>query len=276
MRTKPFAFTILLLLFLLTGYIANTAHTSMMLHVEAQDDKEIYFSTGQEGSVMGVIHFEGTPPIRRKIDMAADPNCNPNKQTRLTEEVIVRNGRLANVFVYVKSGEAIEKYRFQVLDSEVWLDQKGCRFVPRVLGLQAGQVLRILNGDPAAHNIHPYPKNNPEWNRSQPPGAASIEVRFNRPEVMIPIKCNQHPWMKALVGVLSHSFFAVSDRNGAFSISGLPPGDYKIAASHEVYGEQSAEIRIGPGESKALNFTFNSKVAYGPTSLRTDQALVLR
>jgi plastocyanin len=276
MKTKPSAFIVVSLLFLLTGYLTDTTPISMSPRVEAQDDKEIYSSTGQEGSVLGVIHFEGTPPGRRKIDMAADPNCNSNNQTRLTEDVIVRSGRLANVFVYVKSGEAIEKYRFQVPDSEVWLDQKGCRFVPRVLGVQAGQVLRILNGDPAAHNIHPYPKNNPEWNRSQPPGGASIEVRFNRPEVMIPIKCNQHPWMKALVGVLSHSFFAVSDRNGAFSISGLPPGDYKIAASHEVYGEQFTEIRIGPGESKTLNFTFNARGGYTPTSLRMDQALVLR
>ncbi len=247
----------------------------MRPRIEAQDDKEIYTPTGQEGSVSGVIHFKGTPPRRHKIDMGADPNCNPNNRTRLTEDVVVRNGRLANVFVYVKSGEVIDRYRFQVSTSEAVLDQKGCRFVPRVFGMQTGQILKILNSDLATHNLHPYPRNNPEWNQSQPQGGEPIEKRFMRPEVMIPIKCNQHPWMKAFVGTLSHSFFAVSDREGAFSISGLPPGDYKIAVWHEVYGEQLAEIIIGPGESKTLDFTFNPKMAYAPTSLKVEPVFAL-
>jgi hypothetical protein len=88
------------------------------------------------------------------------------------------------------------------------------------------------------------------------PGAPPIELVFNNPELLLPIVCNQHPWMKMYVNVVPHPFFAVSDAAGHFSISGLPPGDYTIEALHEKLGAQDVKIHLATKESKNLDFHF--------------------
>jgi hypothetical protein len=80
-------------------------------------------------------------------------------------------------------------------------------------------------------------------------------------EVMIPFKDNGHPWERAYLGVLDHPFFAVTDRNGAFTISGVPPGEYRLAAWHEKYGEQVVHISLEPSESRGVDLVF------GPASV---------
>ena len=122
---------------------------------------------------------------------------------------------------------------------------------------QTGAPLNVLNSDQTTHNIHPTPVNNREWNQSQPPGAADIENSFARPEVMIPVKCNVHPWMIAYVGVLPHPFFSVTGADGSFEIKGLPPGNYVIEAWHEKYGTFTQNVTVGASESKEVEFTIS-------------------
>lgn len=236
--------------------------------------KPKYTSKGDEGSVTGVIAFDGAAPTPKKIDMGGDPNCAAAGGQTMTEEYVVTDGKLANVFVYVTGGP-VANFSFEIPSSPVVLDQKGCRYDPRVMGLQANQTLRILNSDQATHNIHPYPKVNREWNESQPAGSAPKEKKFNRPETLIPVKCNQHPWMQSYIGVLPHSFYSVSAQNGSYTISGLPPGKYTLVAWHEKAGEQKQEITVGASESKTQDFTFRSGVAYAPSSLSVQPALIL-
>jgi hypothetical protein len=124
------------------------------------------------------------------------------------------------------------------------------------LGQQQSQTLKIANEDGTIHNTHFTPKNNSDWNQSQPVDTAPLEKKFTAPEVLIPVKDNQHPWEKAYVAVLSHPFFSISARNGSYQISGLPPGQYTVVAWHERFGEQRSEISVGVGEQKNLDFTF--------------------
>ena len=51
--------------------------------------------------------------------------------------------------------------------------------------------------------------------------------------------------MRAYIAVLAHPFFAVSDSNGAFTIKGLPPGEYEIEAWHEKYGAKNMKVKVG-------------------------------
>jgi hypothetical protein len=101
------------------------------------------------------------------------------------------------------------------------------------MGVQVNQKVSITNSDKTQHNVHPTPKQNPEWNQTQAIGAAPIEKTFARPEVLIPVKCNQHPWMKAYIGVMRTPFFAVSAEDGTFTISGVPAGTYTVVAWRE-------------------------------------------
>ena len=135
-------------------------------------------------------------------------------------------------------------------------------YKPHVLGVMVGQTLNILTKDPTTHNIHPMPKNNREWNVSQAPNAAPIQQKFARAEIMIPVKCNQHPWMRAYVGVTSHPFYAVTGSDGTFTIKGLPPGDYTIEAWSAGFGSgevlQEQKVTVGPKEEKKVEFAFKS------------------
>ena len=86
------------------------------------------------------------------------------------------DGDLANVFVYVKDG--LGSRTFDVPKDAVVLDQSGCKYHPHVLGVMAGQTVQIKNDDQTTHNIHPTPKDNREWNESQPPASAPHREEF--------------------------------------------------------------------------------------------------
>lgn len=230
-----------------------------------------YKSSGNEGSITGAVNFTGEAPAPKPISMDADAACAQNNANPQTEDVIVKDGKLANVFVYIKDGKtsdgkSITSFAFEVPATEVTLDQKGCRYVPHVLGIMAGQKLKVLNSDPTAHNVHPSPKSNKEWNQSQPAGAQPIIQSFSRPEVVVPVKCNQHPWMKANIGVLRHPLYAVSGENGSFEIKGVPPGTYTVASWHERYGEKTQSVTVGAKETKTQDFAFDATA--GKTATR--------
>ena len=168
----------------------------------------------------------------------------------------VNNGRLANVFVYVRDG--LGHFTFPAPSEPAVLDQRGCRYVPHVLGLMAGQPLKILNSDLTEHNVHPMPKNNGDWNESQMARGAPLMKTFQHPEIMMPVQCNQHPWMKAYVNVLPHTYFAVTAPDGSFQIKDLPPGEYTLAAVHEKLGEQTVKVKVSSKEVIKTGFTFVS------------------
>jgi len=229
-----------------------------------------YTAKGDEGTVSGAVAFSGTPPTPKKIDSSADPACGTANPNLVTEDTMVKDGKLANVFVYVKDGAAadgtkIGDYTFTTPSDAVTLDQKGCHYVPHVLGVQVNQKFRVTNSDPTQHNIHPNPTTNPGWNQTQPNGAAPIEKTFARHEVLIPVKCDQHPWMKSYVAVVKHPFFAVTGEDGTFVIKGLPPGKYTVAAWHEKGGakgtEKTMEVTVAANGTATADFSFGDAAA---------------
>lgn len=236
--------------------------------------KAKYVSKSDEGTISGVIKFDGTAPERKKIDMSQDTACASAPGDKLADDTVIDAGKLENVFVYVTGGPA-DKFDFGIPTEAAVLDQQGCRYMPRVLGLQAGQVLRVINSDKTTHNVHPSPKKNTEWNQVQTQNGAPIEKKFSKAEALIPIKCNQHPWMLAHVGVLDHPFYAVSGKDGSFTIKNLPPGEYTLVAYHETLGEKKQKLTVGAKEAKVQDFTFSPKAAFIPTSLQVEPALVL-
>jgi plastocyanin len=202
-------------------------------------------------SVRGTVKFDGATPKPAKIDMSQDSNC---VGSNTAENIVVSGGNLENVFIYVKEG--LGNRTFDVPKQAVTLTQSGCKYKPHVLGVMIGQTISIVNGDPTTHNIHPTPKDNREWNESQAPQAPPLEKTFAREEILLPVKCNQHPWMRMFVNVVKHPFYAVSGPDGKFEIKGLPPGDYTIAFVHEKLGEQDQKVTLAAKDSKAVEVTF--------------------
>ena len=236
--------------------------------------KPLYASKGDEGTITGKITYDGAVPAPKKIDMSQDANCASSAGDKNADDLVVTDGKLANVFVYVKGGPA-DKLSFPTPADPVVLDQQGCRYHPRVLGLQTNQPFKVINSDNTTHNIHPSPKVNAEWNQMQAQGAPPIEKKFGRPETLIPVKCNQHPWMKANIGVLAHPYFAVSGKDGSYTIKNVPPGTYTLVFWHETKGEQTQQVTIAAKESKTQDMTFKGGATARETSMQIGPALVL-
>ena len=211
-----------------------------------------------ESTVTGKITLMGTAPAARVIPTSADPLCMPDGGALRSEVIVLGPGNeLQNVFVYVKDG--LGDRPFQAPKTPVVLDQVGCRYTPHVAGAQVGQPVEIVNSDPTLHNVHAVAKANREFNFSQPIKGDRRIRTFDKPEIMVPIKCEVHGWMRSYVGVLPHPFFAVSRADGTFEIKGLPAGTYTIEAWHEELGTRTQTVTVDGKAGAAADFAFAPK-----------------
>ncbi len=224
-------------------------------------------------TIAGGVEFAGVHPAMTEIDMSEEPVCldKYNQGPPTTENAVGMDGRLANVFVYVKEGVSGE---YPTPSEPVLLNQEACRYLPHVQGLQVGQTLLIKNSDAVLHNINTQPTANRGFNISQPQAGMESRREFSRPEVMIPVKCDVHGWMSSYVGVVSHPYFSVSDMDGSFSIGSLPPGTYTVEAWHELYGTLSQEVTVGEGETASITFGYSADMANADVPM--EEPLVIR
>jgi plastocyanin len=145
----------------------------------------------------------------------------------------------------------------------VTIDQKNCRYEPHVVGVMVGQPVQFTNSDPTMHNIHMMPtvQGNQPVDISQGPAGPGNKkedtVTFGKPELMTPVRCNNHPWMQAFINVAPNPFFAVSDADGKFTIKGLPPGTYTLVADQENMGEKTATVTVGAKQTVTQDFTYS-------------------
>ena len=242
----------ILLLTIVASFLTSCSKPAEQSSAPAQSAaKAAAVDPATASTVSGVVNLEGTPPVAKPIDMSNDPGCKGQSQS---EQVVVNDGHLANVLVYVKSGLADASY--PAPKEAVDIKQEGCRYVPHMAAVMVGQPVNFKDDDQTLHNIHPMPKNNPQWNQSQMPNSQPLEKTFSKPELMIPVKCNQHPWMHMYLSVLSNPYFAVTGPDGKFTIKDLPPGTYTVATVQEKYGEKTQTITVGPKEDKNLNFSY--------------------
>ena len=213
-----------------------------------------------QATISGTVSFEGEPPEAEAIDMSAEEACSAayGDEGPTTQHVVVSDGGLANVFVYVKS--ELDR-SFPTPEEPVTLDQQDCRYHPHVFGLQTGQPLEITNSDPLLHNINAQPTENRGFNISQPQAGMSTTREFGLREIMIPVKCDVHGWMNAYIGVLDHPYHATSASDGSFELTGLPPGEHVIEAWHERYGTMVDTVQVAAGGSAEASFTYSADMA---------------
>ena len=216
-------------------------------------------SIADAATISGTINFAGDAPQGQVLQMAADPFCVTahTGQDVLAQRVVVNdNGTVRYVFVYIKGG--LEGQTFTVPSGAVELSQMGCMYTPHVIGVQADQTVTIVNNDDTLHNVNAQPAINQGFNYAQPVKGMSNDQTFSSPEIMIPLKCDVHPWMQAYIGVVAHPYFAVTGEDGSFTIDRLPAGTYTIAAWHETMGEQEQSITVGANETAEVTFDFGS------------------
>jgi plastocyanin len=195
------------------------------------------------GAISGRIHLTGQAPGNPVIRMGADPLCSRlNRGNRVVQEAVAAaaDGSLANVFVTL-DGSFPES---AVPSTPVTLDQAGCVYAPRVVGVRVGQTLAVRNSDPLMHNVHGVSATDNGFNVSQPTAGMLQEFPMVGEETMLRLRCDVHNWMTGYVGVVSHPYFAVTGEDGAFDMVGVPPGTYTVRTWHERFGELTQTIRV--------------------------------
>ena len=208
-------------------------------------------------TVSGKVKFSGAAPKAKMISVTSDAYCSKqhDKSQIRSEDVVVNpNNTLSNVLVFVKKG--LEGRTFAAPKEPAVLNQHGCWYEPHVIGVMVSQPLVVRNSDDTLHNIHAMPKINSGFNFAQPTKGMESSKTFDKEEIMIPVKCDVHSWMGGYIGVLLHPYFAVTGKDGSFSLKNLPPGQYEIEAWHEKFGVQTQSVTVAAKESKKMDFTF--------------------
>jgi plastocyanin len=226
---------------------------------EPASPKSAAIDEATTGTIFGTMNFVGKAPERLKIDMSQDPVCSITGGENLAEQYVVHGGKLANVYIYIKEGPEAAMIAAPQSTAPVVLDQVGCKYTPHVIAVMRGGTVEFRNSDGTMHNIHTVPTGNPVVDVSQGAKGAPEQKQFATPEIMMPVRCNNHPWMNAFINVSATPFFAVSNAEGHFEIKGLPAGTYTLAAVHEKMGEQTMKVTVAPKESTKAEFTYAMK-----------------
>jgi plastocyanin len=213
-------------------------------------------------SITGTVTFTGKAPTLKPLAMDADPACVKTHSAPAPNEMLVlgSGNTMGNVMVYVSKGLPAGK-TWPAPTTPVVLDQKGCQYVPHVMGIMVGQTYKILNSDGILHNLHALPKINSGFNKPMPATVKETSATFSKAEAVFQIKCDVHPWMNAYVGVFTHPFYSVTSTDGKFTISGLDPGTYEITAWHERLGTQTASVTVAASGTKTQDFKFATPAA---------------
>jgi hypothetical protein len=184
------------------------------------------------GTIKGTVKWSGVVPHNAALVINKDPQiCDPEgHKTRDLERLVVGpEGGVANTVVFLKeisSGKPMD-----IPEPRRFLNQKECRYEPHILLVPANGPLQLKSSDATLHTVHmdgaatynlPFPFTNQVVTRTmQTPG-------------LVNVRCNGgHSWMNAEILVVSHPYYTVTDVNGNFELSDVPPGEYQLIAWHE-------------------------------------------
>lgn len=146
----------------------------------------------------------------------------------------------------------------KMAETDATLDQKDCQYAPHVVLLPAGADLKIVNSDGILHNIHTYSTKNPSFNRAQPKFKKEIDEKFLSPET-VKLACDVHGWMSGWLIVEDHPYYAVTDANGTFKLTDVPPGDYELKFWQETLGETTRKASVKPNEETKVSVEMTKK-----------------
>jgi len=214
------------------------------------------------GNLTGKVTLSGTPPPEKVITpLKEDATCGKLVSGTPTTSffLVGPNKELADVVVIVKG---LEGKSTGAAAPAATLDQHGCEYVPTILAVQTGQKIDVKNSDPVMHNVHSVPtvSGNPEENKAQMAGSADLLFSMPKAENFVKFKCDVHPWMFAWVTVVDHPYFAVTGKDGSFTIKDVPPGKYKVVALHRKAAPTGVEkdVEVTADGAKA-DFTLEVK-----------------
>ena len=198
-------------------------------------------------TISGAFTYDGTAPARKDIGSSINKDqqvCAPG--TMLSEQLIVnpKNGGIQNVVVYltIEKGRNVPIHESALSpsgDAPVF-DQIACVFTPHVLAVHMGRGnILFKNSDNVGHNTAMEPPNGKTISATIPANGSTLYPLQAEEPYPVGAACTIHPWMKGYLMVRSNGYFAVTDKDGKFTIPNLPAGNkLKIRVWHESAGRK--------------------------------------
>ena len=209
---------------------------------------------GGTGTIVGHVRYMGPTPVNPIIRMGADPRCNKlyaGKRPTSQAFIVGTDGAFTNVLVNLDGTFPAAP----APTTPVVLGQKDCQYAPRVLGARVGQTLQVKNDDPTDHNVHSASMAGNDFNTTQPIKSTPFEFKLKAGE-LLHVRCDNHTWMSAFIGIFDNPYFAVSGTDGTFTIANVPAGKQTLKAWHEVMGMQAQMVDVQAGKTTTVDFTF--------------------
>ena len=206
--------------------------------------KEIEVTGG--GSIQGTVTFNGTVPMKTIIPTKDAQIC--GKKRKEPQISVSEGGNVQEAVVYlkgVKEGKAWGKPTANPV-----LDQKNCVFSPLVQIIPGGAI-DVLNSDPLLHNTHGYYGKRTAFNLALPNEGQKITKKLKKPGI-VKVDCDAHGWMLAHIYVADNPYYALSDNDGMFNISDIPPGNYSLVTWQKLTGETKMDVVVESGKTTAI------------------------
>jgi plastocyanin len=127
------------------------------------------------------------------------------------------------------------------------MDQKNLMFMPHVLPVLVGTTVDFLNSDDVLHNVFSPDECAEKFNLGSWPKGHTKSYTFKQPGCEATLLCNVHPEMEGYVVVVETPYFAVSEKDGSYTIKDVPPGKYTLKIWHEKLKGKDVEIEV-PGK----------------------------
>jgi hypothetical protein len=240
-KNKIFFFIIFLVSFLSPG-VVNTSLAYDEIRVE------------KGGELAGTITFIGELPVIQPIKVVLNPEYCGNTIYDETYMVNPQNKGLVNVVISIVGIERGKKANDQL----VIVENLKCHFVPHVQAGMVGNSFEIRNLDPVLHNNHFRINGRTLFNMAMPPHGNNVRKRMPEPGIINTV-CDAHTFMKGAIYVAENPDFAVTDKNGNYTISNIPTGKYQVKIWHEASPPQEQEIVIPPQKKVYLSLVLGPR-----------------
>lgn len=209
------------------------------------------------GTIEGVVVYRGSVPPARKIQIVKDgAHC---AQRALVVPLIRRNEHQQVAEAVVFLGDIREGRPLPKPKEPARIDQTTCTFHPHVQAMVQKQGVEVVNNDPLLHNIQAVQGVRELFNRAQPRKGMKFDRTIARGG-LVTLQCQAHDWMRAYIYVLWHPYFQVTQPDGAFKLTDVPPGEYELVVWQEHVGEQTMKVKVEAGETTKIEFELKPKM----------------
>lgn len=200
------------------------------------------------GTIRGKVTFTGNPPARKKIIPTKDKEACGSGVREVDQIVLGADKSVQDAVVYLKKVEKGKAWEKPAKTPAI--DNVKCDFAPHVQIIPAGDI-EIVNSDPVLHNTHGFLDKVTVFNVALPNQGQRIKRPLKRTG-MVRVECDAHGWMLGWVYVADNPYYAITPKDGSFTITDVPPGAYTLVAWQEFTGPTEIPITIKPKEAATL------------------------